>query len=78
MKTGKTETKHTPTDWKVAVADDCFVLFPNSDGSNKFNAHLIAAAPELLASLKLALEEGKFLPSIKDAFERTIAKAEGR
>ena len=48
----KTETKHTPTDWKVAVADDCFVLFPNSDGSNKFNAHLIAAAPEMYELLK--------------------------
>ena len=99
MKTGKTETKHTPGPWKVikhsgnrycvcssARNDLGDMIYGSrikfnpiiSDGSNKFNAHLIAAAPELLASLKLALEEGKFLPSIKDAFERTIAKAEGR
>ena len=77
MKTGKTETKHTPTDWKVAVADDCFVLFPNSDGSNKFNAHLIAAAPEMYELLKEASSMNVWSLWV-ERVKSVIAKAEGR
>ena len=86
----KTETKHTPGPWHLGMKPGPIVYGPNGEqvadmrrgmlhrDEDVANIQLIVAAPELLASLKLALEEGKFLPSIKDAFERTIAKAEGR
>ena len=89
MKTEK-QAQHTPGPWHLGMKPGPIVYGPNGEqvadmrrgmlhrDEDVANIQLIAAAPELLASLKLALEEGKFLPSIKDAFERTIAKAEGR
>lgn len=42
------------------------------------NARLIAAAPDLLAACKLALESGEFLCGEDGIVKAAIAKAEGR
>ena len=79
------ETKHTPGPWHVPkdipgpdkwmVADCCGIIRRSTD-EEKANAHLIAAAPDMLAALKQIMEEGITGPSC-DAARAAIAKAEG-
>ena len=88
-----TTTQHTPGPWKVSDkrdADCSVVTSPTGPVAKTYwtqnvpemraNAHLIAAAPELLAALK-ALEGSfeKHRPkTMWDAARAAIAKAEGR
>lgn len=85
--------KHTPGPWVVqeysdgfgvsAIADDdleaiCTMIVP-INGDEESNARLIAAAPELLEALELALSFDK--PDYKGGWEQkaraAIAKAKG-
>lgn len=45
---------------------------------NTANAHLIAAAPELLEALEVALEAGHLPAAIRKEAEKAIAKARGK
>ena len=96
--------KHTPGKWcvesdgtTVAMGGQCVIVAPAPDGASfgeqKANAALIAAAPELLRSLKGALAYADALPDGPhdmsceatpghcscwiDSARATIAKAEG-
>ena len=80
--------EHTAGPWTVHKGQSCYHVISQGsvfstgcisfDGNGLANAHLIAAAPELLAALKIAEEllerNGVTRPEIAAA----IAKAEGR
>lgn len=84
--------KHTPGPWRVGDAGHA-VFGPKDSGmyqnspvtivqglANKANAHLIAAAPELLEALEIALKVGvASLCEIEQIIqiEKAIAKARG-
>lgn len=84
-----TNTKHTPAPWKVngtqvhadnkhesLIAD----VFDQNEAC-KANARLIAAAPELLEALEIALEastQGRDDKSWEDAAIAAIAKAKAK
>lgn len=59
----------------VYAADGSRVCFMTSDGPAEANAHLIAAAPDLLAALKHARAN---MPHPDMMVDLAIAKAEGR
>jgi hypothetical protein len=67
------ESKHTPGPWRASRhCSSIYADLPNHDepiaeivGSNEANAHLIAAAPELLAALQ-ELRNGGWLNFIFD------------
>lgn len=73
------------SDTKVAEAE-CILQAPGYrlplPGERAANARLIAAAPDLLAALKAAIEPGSHTPETWDACHAAavaaIAKAEGR
>lgn len=44
---------------------------------NDANARLIAAAPDMLEALEIALEQGDFQPKVKEIIVNTINKAKG-
>ena len=90
-------TKHTPGPWRVAASKfreacrqkvcvvtdtvtvaDCGIFLEERWD----NAHLIAAAPELLEACKLALsalsKEGNEPGLVADTIREAIAKAEGK
>lgn len=83
---------HTPTPWRVVrhktgysvragQGDESFDvantgLLNLSDEENEANAHLIAAAPELLAALE-NIARCTMEPNIRDEARAAIAKAKG-
>ena len=96
-----TQTTHTPGPWKekrklaIYSADDepiCAVFPAETEGQSAADAHLIAAAPDLLEALRGSVEwlrtlreenEAAVIESAPDGFslcdaEAIIAKAEGR
>ncbi len=85
------KTNHTPGPWRrygrrieygPMVAGDGFLVatISRDPKESEGNARLIAAAPELLSSLKLACEvlRGTGECGIAKDLEKTIAKAEGK
>lgn len=92
-------SKHTPGPWKVEPEDDRFVVGADNqsiygalarrfDDEAMANAHLIAAAPELLEACKVLLAHAEWigtprgyrLKDFDDVFKpayAAIAKAEG-
>lgn len=88
-------TKHTPKPWRAVIAfKEAFVNSEHMDKKirvcnmppifNQADAHLIAAAPDLLAALKCALDYLNGWPAdsqqrnCREAARAAIAKAEGR
>lgn len=81
--TTETRTRHTPGPWATSrdavPADHVQVtVYAESDGERvatafrtEANAHLIAAAPALLAALEDALESLRRLPDAPDAYRIT-------
>lgn len=81
-------TEHTPGPWEVSrLSDDTILAGPAKTlvayvatvgmGDDVGpNARLVAAAPDLLAALKLAWEHGDLPPHIRAAMSAAIAKAE--
>lgn len=79
---------HTPGPWTVEYGmsgdfDDDGVLINSNEGPVAFNvidcsAHLIAAAPELLAALKQLVQEASDIGWDCSHVTPVIAKAEGR
>jgi hypothetical protein len=63
------------TDSRGYIAD---VWFRDSWEQSDANAHLIAAAPDLLAACKLALAQDADDDTIFNALAIAVAKAEGR
>lgn len=89
------EAKHTPGPWRTGGANrlmvyangwavaDAKIFHPHTDADQaEANAALIAAAPDLLAACKAALDLlttlGKHDATTGDALEAAIARAEGR
>jgi hypothetical protein len=84
-------SKHTPGPWGLEIElvyDSADRLIADCSGSARFdddtvraNAHLIAAAPEMLEvmerALKLSREHADFKLYAMEPFERAIAKAKG-
>jgi hypothetical protein len=80
-----TQAKHTPGPWSLEAVKD--YMRPHDTGIDSeipesiANAHLIAAAPDLLAALRVIAEDGKrngWIPSFHWGEARAaIAKAEG-
>jgi hypothetical protein len=86
--------KHTPAPWRIEQEPDLIAIkafrLDNAsdicalpDGKiDQANARLIAAAPELLAALRVIAEDGKrdgWIPSYHyGEAQKAIAKAEGR
>lgn len=91
------KTEHTPGPWKLIPADGItfkwpaiqrgeeggFVVKGRSDLQAKADAHLIAAAPDMLECLKLIMGNStnfrlKAPDYMIDKIDAAIAKAEGR
>lgn len=87
-------TKHTPGPWSTHLVDDTIVIIPRRPLPQKFstlghsevadeedfaNARLIAAAPELLEALQMALVyiDGEGTPEQYEQAIAAIAKAKG-
>jgi hypothetical protein len=98
-RTMTTQTTHTPGPWKekrklaIYSADDepiCAVFPAETEGQSAADAHLIAAAPDLLEALRGLLRETRqSVPNINvkkhfslmvqmEEAKSAIAKAEGR
>lgn len=77
--------KHTPGPWHVAngvqirsARDQIAKVWSMRNGEGNANARLIAAAPELLASLQVLVENGGIGPeSMFDDAREAIFKATG-
>jgi len=80
---------HTPGPWTIAGRETALevvearrsrmrVCFLTSDGPCEANAHLIAAAPDLLAALKAVVAISDRKHDAWDAAWAAIDKAEGR
>jgi hypothetical protein len=87
---------HTPGPWHVRQGSDCLHVVSDDTtmhtgcisfaGNGHANARLIAAAPEMLAALKLiesvyrqnAVADVSEPSSVLDAVQAAIAKADGR
>ena len=87
--------KHTPGPWKAKAKSTHWLIFAPDESEigmvyrpdTRANAHLIAAAPDLLEASKRLLDavcpeyDGMYPQPIRDAVEQlddAIAKAEGR
>lgn len=73
-------SKHTPGPWSVTQETGVLTLGGIICCSNSKQAHLIAAAPELLDALKLFMSVETFDEQnrARDFAVRAISKAEGR
>jgi hypothetical protein len=85
------DTKHTPGPWTAEATENTFsvseiggpllyLLTNPRRGSNEANARLIAAAPELLEELRLALSTLRafeVMPDQQKRIKRVIAQATG-
>lgn len=85
------DSKHTPGPWIVDGPTDnqivwsgpetriCFLAHHNGrdDERDVANGNLIAAAPDLLAALKLAKDHSELEDEVLDIVDFAIAKAEG-
>lgn len=74
--------KHTPGPWYVTDAtwaEDGSVQYKlyGISHANAADARLIAAAPDLLAALKLCRQELRMTPPTAIIVEKALAKAEG-
>jgi len=79
-----TENKHTPGPWEIGRGGEVYaakqyqsVAMVCLHDEGEANAHLIAAAPDLLACLKL-LDERGHTQATWELCLRAIAKAEGQ
>jgi hypothetical protein len=80
-------SKHTPGPWTAEHGSDDYFYVATEDGvsfprdEQKANAHLIAAAPEMLEALKLVRESGLAdeygASAVEDAINAAIKKATG-
>jgi len=92
MQTPMSNSKHTPGPWQVDEAwNDYYIVYekgniaelvsPTDMNDAEFiaNVHLMAAAPELLAALKVLVNELGYMEYAEfDDARAAIAKAEGK
>lgn len=77
-----TESKHSPSPWRIELWDVIVVVDANGNvvcDPRRSNAHLIAAAPDLLAVCEALAERGAVIATtgLGDQLRDAIAKAKG-